>query len=789
MGREAEAVDPLERLGRYVLLAPLAGPRAHGLAFDSRLERTVRVFRLQTDGDPDALGRAVARARAWSRIADPHLVAVHDSVELDERWYVIVEHVRMTPWPQWIAAGRRDRTTVRRGAAALVRALARVHATGLCHGAIEETAVGVDGAGNARLGGFLPHAPDAGPETCDADARALLEVLALPGVRAGDLSRLAAGLERDPARVRRRALGLALAGAAVATVAILHRPEAPATGPTCTGADALVAQVWSPARREAVAGAFAATGAPLAVRVGERVAAGFDARTVAWAQAWVGACVPGADRRRQCLEERRAELDALAAVFEHADAATVTGALSTMDELTPLRACEGGELASEPEASPAIAGEVDGLRRRMAAARALLIAERFEGLADATAMREQAEALGHPPLLAEATLLEARFLLVGGEPAAAQPVLERAVRAAWRAGHDRVAVDAWTQLEELVGATLARREEAEEIWGHALAAWERAGGLEGQRAELLATRGVVLFTRGEYDASAALHREAYELRRDVLGAGDPSAFGSLNDLANAQSAAGRLDEALATYAEVLAGWTQARGPGHPDVADVHNNIGAAWFMKGEHAAARAAFERSLEIRTAAFGPEHLLVAEALENVGVVASQSGELELAMAHFDRALRVKQALLPADAPGLAGLWLNIGTVLDARGEHAEARESFEHALRIWRPNLGPDHPHVAVALHDIGRSLRLSGRPAEALAPLEEALAIRERALDPDHPAIVSTLVQLGLSAAALDRREAALGWLERAAPRWREDDREIQDAARTLKRLRAGTGRGG
>jgi len=819
----AEAKHPseqLEQVGRYLVLERLEDGESKGpvMAYDTHLDRRVLLHRLEA-GERAQLEHALERARRWSGVSCPHLVAVHDSFEAGASCFVTVEHVQGQPLAEWLTAKQRSWPQIQHAARGVARALEALHLAGIVHGRVCTESVVVDGAGHGHLAGFAPEPIEAEPADRASDVRALAMLVMSAATEAGcraprfvadaaaraaddslppaaALAGLARAFERDPARTRRRTAAAAVLVLALGGIALGQAKLGRSLDLACTGADQLASEVWNGDRRASIESAFHAANAPFAEHAADRALAALDARSARWADMHTRACEATQldrtqseevlDRRMQCLDERREELDALAQVLESADRDTIVHAIDMVERLTPIAACEAAAISTD-RAPPEIRGKVDALRTRLARVGTLRVADRYaQGLEEVESIAREAADLDYPPLVAETSLMHGRLLRGSGEPLQAVPMLEKAVRQAWIAGQPKDAMEAWVSLERVLGETLQRERESDEVWGHGLAAWERAGRGDQARADLLAARAVVMFARGKYRESAALNRQAISLRKRILPADHFDVVSSLHNLANALYMAGEGEDALATYEEVLAIWEKALGPSHPSVANVHNNMGAVYLSRGDRTRAREELQKTLEIRKAALGPDHPDVASVLENLGVVAYELGELDEAMERLQEVLAIRRKKLGEDSPSLGGPLLNIGNVLHARGDYAAARESYERAREIFVRGLGPDHPNVGIALSNIGRTLRAEGKPNQAVTYLEQALALRERALGPDHPAVGSTLGQLGQAQIEAGSPAQGRRTLERAAALWEKKlpargDDDVASARMALARI--------
>jgi serine/threonine-protein kinase len=269
-----------------------------------------------------------------------------------------------------------------------------------------------------------------------------------------------------------------------------------------------------------------------------------------------------------------------------------------------------------------------------------------------------------------------------------------------------------------------------------------------------------------------------------------------------ESATARLARALAA--------TEARdGKASPDLLPVLDELAQARSRDGELNEAAALRRRALAIAVGAFGCESPSAGEAMASLAVLHIDRRRYLDAEALLIVAERVLTGRVPPDQPIMATLAAGLARVGLARGDTeaalAQARravamarrnphgrsaeplrvlgaalaaaESFEEAERVLREALAQDRKHHGAEAAETARSLaQLAtlylrwGRAGEALAPLQQALAIDQQRLGPTHPFIADALHDLGLVYEALGRNDqarraltAALAVLERGAGR--------------------------
>jgi tetratricopeptide (TPR) repeat protein len=293
------------------------------------------------------------------------------------------------------------------------------------------------------------------------------------------MSDLVRELGRDPARVVRRRIGFAaLAGAGVLAF-IAGRSSDVLRGDVCTGAEAELASVWTPAARASAIERIAALGA-YGRALAPRLAAALDEHAARWVAGHDDAChahVGGTqtdamyDRRIACLARGHAALAAVAELVDRAAAETLPNVATAVSSLTDPASCSDIDALVAEVAPPpgAIAMLVARQREQLAQARVQIAAGQLtEARAVAAGSVAAARTLGYRPLLAEALLVEGHATMLQ-KPRDAVPVLAEASTTALASGADALAVEAWARRASAEGtdvdprAALAGRELVEAL--------------------------------------------------------------------------------------------------------------------------------------------------------------------------------------------------------------------------------------------------------------------------------------------------------------------------------------
>jgi tetratricopeptide (TPR) repeat protein/predicted Ser/Thr protein kinase len=598
-----------------------------------------------------------------------------------------------------------------------------------------------------------------------------------PDRRWPSMAALLQALDEDPTRRRRwiaAAVGvgtLVLGGLGGAYAWREHRrAEALAA---CEAEGKAIDADWSDETREALERAFLATELPFASSAWEHTARWMGEHAHDWSEVYTTACVEARVEGRMsedahasvtdCLDQRRASFSALAEAWAELDDQMLMRATTAAASLTPASSCTSDPWVARRMRPPADAkAEVAALRTRLERVMAVRLAGRYDdALAEAETVAARADALAWRPIQAEAQLGLGRAHDALGKYEQASNAMWRASLEALGGGDDMAALDAATELTEIVGYRLARHAEGLR-WGERAAMLIERLELHGtiHEAYLLDAVGKVQWKQGAYDDALTTLERALAIKDEVLGARHLDLAGSLDALGGLHLDRGDYDAALASHERALGIVQEILGPEHPNIAGSLNNMGTVRSKQGARAEALELHERSLAIKEAALGPEHPLVASSLVNLGGELEHHGAYDRAVAALERALRIWEVSLGPEHPNVGTVLINLTSVYTRRGEHERALVAGRRALAIFEASLGPEHPQVAWLLAAIGNVDLDRNRYGAAAETFQRGLEISERALGPDHPQVGSFLILEGSALRGQGRHEPAFERFERA-----------------------------
>ena len=553
-----------------------------------------------------------------------------------------------------------------------------------------------------------------------------------PADRHPSMEALLGELDRALGRRRKRVLGAAVV-AASGFVLVLGAHAIERRAALCAGGGARWQALFGPAEQAALRSAFAASGAPGAGALSESVAARLEAWGAEWADGHREACtatrIAGEqsdallDRRMVCLDRRLRETGALVNLLTHADAAVVTHALESVNDLPALGPC--ADLPAllallAPPADPLVAARVETVAGELAAARALIRVGRYDDArASAAQVATAARGTGWTPLVAEAEANLAEAQSRAGDFASAVLAYQRVIPAAVAGGEDRVLAESAASLAWML-AESGRFDEAHRSLDLADAVLIRLGEPLAMASRFANYRGEILRRQGRYPEAIAAHRRAVALDRRQGAEAEPwDRAVNLNNLGGALAGAGENHEAIAVVEESLALKRQVLAPDHPSLAATIDNLGTLWRNAGSPERSLPLFEEARGIRQQKLTADHPDRLGGEVNYGAALTALGRPKEGLAVIDAALPELERVSPG-RPALGYAWLHRGRALAALGRSREARASFASGLALFEGALGPDHPILASPLLGLAEIELDRGRPRSARAFGERALA---------------------------------------------------------------------
>jgi protein O-GlcNAc transferase len=211
---------------------------------------------------------------------------------------------------------------------------------------------------------------------------------------------------------------------------------------------------------------------------------------------------------------------------------------------------------------------------------------------------------------------------------------------------------------------------------------QQAAAIEPENDEIRMAMGNTLMILGRLDDAAAAYAQVIAKRPDNLLA--------LRNMAAALRAQGQLAESIETARKFVAQ--------RPDVAEMQVMLAQTLQQAGRLEEAVRVYETAVMLRP---GDAELLNMQAIALSGV-----GRFEQAIATCNQAIALR--------PRFPEAFINLGNALHDRGYREAAMEAYRQAIAL--------RPDYAEAHNNLGHTLSTIGRPDEAVEELRRAIALR-------------------------------------------------------------------
>jgi tetratricopeptide (TPR) repeat protein len=208
---------------------------------------------------------------------------------------------------------------------------------------------------------------------------------------------------------------------------------------------------------------------------------------------------------------------------------------------------------------------------------------------------------------------------------------------------------------------------------------------DANRAGIYTNLGIVLRAQGKLDEAIANYAEAIRL--------EPESTEAHFNLANALKEHGRCDEAVQSYKRAITL--------KPDFAEAHYNMANALRTRGRHNEAISNYERAIQLK-----PDY---AKAYNNLGLALRKLGRLTEAIENYRKAIRLR--------PDYAEAYNNLGIALKDQERFAEAIESYKLATQF--------KPDYAEAYYNLANAQRNQEQIEHAIENYAQAIRLK-----PDH-----------------------------------------------------------
>lgn len=253
---------------------------------------------------------------------------------------------------------------------------------------------------------------------------------------------------------------------------------------------------------------------------------------------------------------------------------------------------------------------------------------------------------------------------------------------------------------------------------------------------------------------AALPRleQTLELRRDTLGPQHQSTLKSMDILARAYKAAGRLEEGLLLFERTLELRKAALGLEHWDTLSSINRLAIEYDSAGRLVEALPLYEQDLLLSQAVHGPEHQNSLISMNNLALALARSGRLAEAVPLFEQSLPFMIDRFGPEYPHALASMANLTRAYLTAKQPEKALPLFDRYIASHRGRSTLDDLHFAGMLIAVSANLLKHHQYQAAETYLRECLMIREKQL-PDDWKLFNAKSTLGGALAGQERLQEA------------------------------------
>mgnify|MGYP000099371576 CR=1 FL=1 len=245
----------------------------------------------------------------------------------------------------------------------------------------------------------------------------------------------------------------------------------------------------------------------------------------------------------------------------------------------------------------------------------------------------------------------------------------------------------------------------------------------------------------------------------ALGPDNPYTLISRNNLACAYREAGRLDEAIDLFEQVLADRLRVLEPDHLDILVSRNNLAAVYELAERLDDAISLFEQNLTDCKRILVPDHPDILTSQSNLAGAYKSAGRLNQSIDLYERTLADQLRVLGPDHPDTLVSRNNLADAYKSAGRLDEAIDLLEQNLSDRLRVLGPDHPGTLVSRNSLADAYKSAGRLERSIRLLEQNLTDHERILGADHPRTLISRNNLAESYREVGRLDEAITLHER------------------------------
>ena len=236
---------------------------------------------------------------------------------------------------------------------------------------------------------------------------------------------------------------------------------------------------------------------------------------------------------------------------------------------------------------------------------------------------------------------------------------------------------------------------------------------------------------GRFDDAVRLYKQVIASRSHIQGDTHPDTLKSRNNLACIYREAGKIAEAMAEHKLILAACIIALDIDDPQTLASRNNLAEVYWLAGNLPKAKSMFKQVEADSTRVLGTDDSQTLIARNNLAGVYGDSGEYTRAIELFEQVIADRSRIHGDTHPETLKSRNNLACMYQKAGKAAKALAEQKLILTACTKTLGKDHPQTIAARNNLANAYRLAGNLPKAKSIFEQVEADSTRALGTDHP----------------------------------------------------------
>ena len=279
-------------------------------------------------------------------------------------------------------------------------------------------------------------------------------------------------------------------------------------------------------------------------------------------------------------------------------------------------------------------------------------------------------------------------------------------------------------------------------------------GLETIDTDLLLAN--VLYYRSNLEGAIELYRSCLERSRALNGEFHENTLACINNLANAQLAAGSHREGLHLLEKAVEDFTRELGSSNSTTWDVKGSYAGALSMVGRYQESARKWEEVLTAMKTIMHPEHLRVLQTAVQLACVNQLLSKFTSSEETVRECLKLMKHYQGEEHPSTLNATQALANILLAQGKLSEAEKLVLQVQEVRLRLFGEDHLESMGICNDVANVFLEQGKFAQAGEIYEKTLKLRTERSGADHPDTLSVATNLGSCICLQGRYEEAETW---------------------------------